>query len=248
MTGTGDGNRAAWDRAAQKYVREHDELLAAAARGSLSAPEREALDPLLAAGPQVVHLQSGHGLDDVDLIRRGARRVIGVDFSQVTVTAATRRAEQLGLPCSYLVAELPPAPLAGGCADLVYTGKGALIWLADLTGWARDVARLLVPGGHLVVHEAHPAVPLWTWDTDQPRIRPDRSYFAATHVNDTFPGHGAVERQWTLGQVVTAVVGAGLALLSLREHPEPFWRPDDVEAAAWQGRLPNTYTLLAARP
>jgi hypothetical protein len=41
-------------------------------------------------------------------------------------------------------------------------GKGALIWMADLDGWAREVARLLRPSGHLFVYQAHPAVILWT--------------------------------------------------------------------------------------
>src|ERR1035438_5028438 len=34
---------------------------------------------------------------------------------------------------------------------------------------------------------------------------------------------------------------------SLTEYPEPFWRPGGVNAAAWDGRLPNTYSLLARR-
>ncbi|HEY0531691.1 MAG TPA: hypothetical protein VGD29_08855 [Actinoplanes sp.] len=139
-------------------------------------------------------------------------------------------------------------PLASGCADLVYTGKGALIWMPDIGAWALDAARLLRPGGHLFVFEGHPAVPLWTWDTDRPRIRPDRSYFAPSHLNDSFPANGAVERQWTLGRIVTAVADAGLRIRHLAEHPEPFWRMGGVTAAAWDGRLPNTFSLLASAP
>jgi SAM-dependent methyltransferase len=242
------GNRTAWQQAAEKYVREHDELLAEArAGGSLTAGELAILEPLLRTSPRVVHLLSGHGLDDVGLVRAGARQVVGVDFSSVTAGAADRRAAELELSCAYVIAEVPPVPLADGCAELVYTGKGAVIWLADLGLWAAEIARILVRGGHLFVHEAHPLVPLWTWDTDEPRVRPDRSYFARSHVNDTFPGHGAVERQWTLGQILTALADAGLSLVSLTEHPEPFWRPDGLDAAVWDGRVPNTYTLLARR-
>jgi hypothetical protein len=88
---------------------------------------------------------------------------------------------------------------------------------------------------------------LWTWDEDQPRIRDDRSYFARSHVNDTFPARGATEWQWTLGQIVTAVAAAGMEILHLSEYPEPFWRPGGVSAAAWGGRLPNSFALLARR-
>jgi len=241
-----ESNRAAWEAASQKHVREYQDLLVLARdESSLTKSELELLSPFLQTSPAVVHLQSGHGLDDIALIGSGAQVVIGVDFSVVAATAAQRRADELGVACKYVAAEVPPAPLSGACADLVYTGKGALIWMRDLGAWAQDAARLLRPGGHLFIHEAHPAVPLWTWDEDTPRIRPDRSYFSRSHVNDTYPARGAVEWQWTLGQIVTAVIAAGLQVLHLAEHPEPFWRPENVDAAAWRGQLPNSFTLLA---
>ncbi|GAA1113607.1 class I SAM-dependent methyltransferase [Kribbella jejuensis] len=244
------GNRVVWEQASTKHVHEYEDLLAEA-RGDeqLFPRERELLEAVLADAPVVVHLQSGHGLDDVGLVKAGARRVIGVDYSSVAAGAAQRRARDVGLDCRYVVAEVPGVPVKDASADLVYTGKGALIWMRDIDAWARDVVRVARPGGHLFVYEAHPAVPLWTWDTDEPRIRPDRSYFAASHINDTFPGNGAQEWQWTLGQIVTAIAAAGLRLKVLEEYAEPFWRPqDDHRAAAWEGRLPNSYALLAQKP
>ena len=214
---------------------------------ALTGMERDLLREILRGAPEVVHLQSGHGLDDVALVQAGARSVVGIDYSQVAVHAAQRRADELGAACRYIAAAVPGVPLASASADLVYTGKGALIWMSDLTGWARDVARLLRPSGHLFVFEAHPAVVLWTWDGDRPRIREDRSYFAGSHVNDTFPARGAVEWQWTLGQVVTAVATAGMEIVHLAEYPEPFWRAGGVSAAAWSVRLPNSFALLARR-
>ncbi|GIF14016.1 hypothetical protein [Actinoplanes teichomyceticus] len=59
-------------------------------------------------------------------------------------------------------------------------------------------------------------------DEDEPRIRADRSYFARSFVNDTFPADGAVESQWTLGEIVTTLIGAGFTLRHLAEYPEPF--------------------------
>ncbi|MGI8720748.1 MAG: hypothetical protein ACR2JG_00825 [Geodermatophilaceae bacterium] len=47
---------------------------------------------------------------------------------------------------------------------------------------------------------------------------------------------------------MTAVSRTGLQVRELREHPDPFWRPDAIDAAAWDGQLPNTFTLLAQRP
>ncbi len=245
------GNRHAWDEASTKHVREHDEMITRArAGGSLLELERRALQEILDGQPRVVHLQSGNAAEDPALIDGGARSVVGVDFSAVAVRAAQRRADELGLPARYLIGRLPELPLASGCAELVYTGKGALNWLPDLAAWAAEVVRLLTPGGHLFVYEAHPLVPLYGWDPDRAEIRTDRSYFARTHVNDTFPAHGAVEAQHTFAELIMAVLGAGLEVIELTEHPEPFWRPgggQQAEAAVWDGRLPNTFSLLARR-
>ena len=60
-------------------------------------------------------------------------------------------------------------------------------------------------------------------------------------------GRGAVEWQWTLGEIITAVAAAGLEILHLGEYPEPFWRAGGVSAAAWGGRLPDSFALLARR-
>lgn len=241
-------NRQSWNDAAEKYVRESQQLVAdARTHESLLPRERAVLAPLLEAAPEVVHLMSGQGLDDLDLVDAGAACVTGVDFSEVTARAAAGRAMALGVPCRYVVGQVPSTPFADGCADLVYTGKGALIWLPDLQAWAQEVLRLLRPGGALFVYEAHPAVPLWSWDAHSAGIRPDRSYFAPSHVNDSFPGRGATEFQHTLADVVQAIVDVGLELKHLSEHPEPFWQPGGVEADAWRGRLPNTFMLLAER-
>jgi SAM-dependent methyltransferase len=244
---THENTRAAWEDASSKHVREYAEHLELARTARLLPIEEQLLRPLV-AGAQVLHPQSGHGLDDHALVRLGAASVLGLDYSRTAVGAAQRRADELGAPCRYEVVELPATGLEGGTADLVYTGKGALIWLEDLDAWAREMHRLLRPGGHLFVLEAHPLVPLWAWDAEVARVREDRSYFAPSHVNDTFPARGATEHQRTLAGLVMTVLGAGFELLHLAEHPEPFWQPDGEEpAAAWDGRLPNTISLLARR-
>lgn len=243
-----DDNRRAWDVASEKYEREYAETLELARRGTLTERELELLAPVLEIGPLVVHPQSGNGTDGVALIAAGARSVIGVDFSPVAARAASRRADELGVPCRYVVAELPGVPLRDGCADLVYTGKGALIWMRSISEWATDVARLLKPGGTLFVYDRHPVAVLWSWDADETRIRADRDYFAATHVNDSFPGNGAVEWQWSLGETVTAVAAAGLTIELVEEYAEPFYRHGGFDARAWDGRLPNAFALVARRP
>jgi SAM-dependent methyltransferase len=249
--------------AAIKYAVESDALLTQArSGGALLDIERELLAPILVQGPRVVHLQSGHGLEDLDLARAGAATLVGVDFSRTTAGAARQRAQQLGVDVPYVTADALRTGLRDRCADLVYTGKGALMWLPDISAWAHEVARLLRPGGHLFVYEAHPAACLWARDADPVRVDRRHDYFGGTRVNDTFPasaiarygtGSGpdhdldAVEWQWTLADVVTAVLAARLELRHLGEHPQPFWRPSGRTCPAWAGHLPNSFSLLARR-
>jgi len=243
-------NRDAWNAAAQKYIRENEEMLALARTGSSLFPrEIELLRPLLAQSPRVVHPQSGYGLDDIALLAEGASAVVGVDFSEVTATAAQRRADELGLDLQFPLhhASAEDVPLPDGCADLVVAAQAFHWFDPAAAAWARDMARLLRPGGHLFVFEAHPMVSLWSKDSDVTRIREDRSYFARSFVNDDFPANGAVEFQYSLGGAVTAAIEAGLEIRHLAEHPEPFWRHGGIDAAAWRGHLPNTFSLLARR-
>jgi SAM-dependent methyltransferase len=157
MDQAAQANRQAWESASQKYIREYDNFLAQAASGSsLNAVERGLLGEILSCAPAVVHLQSGNGTDDAALVQAGAKSVIGIDYSHVAVGAAQCRAGELGLACRYVVGMVPGAPLADRTADLVYTGKGALMWMPDLDGWAREAARLIRPGGHPVHLRATP--------------------------------------------------------------------------------------------
>lgn len=55
------------------------------------------------------------------------------------------------------------------------------------------------------------------------------------------------ERQWTLGQIVTAVAGAGLHIERLVEHPEPFWDQFPHLDPEMMPRLPHSFTLVARR-
>jgi hypothetical protein len=81
----------AWDAASRKYVREYGELLAQAAAGSsLNGTERDLLRDILRGSPEVVHLQSGHGLDDVALVRAGAKSVVGVDYRPFSPRGSVR--------------------------------------------------------------------------------------------------------------------------------------------------------------
>jgi hypothetical protein len=107
MDAVTQANREAWEAASRKHVREYDDLLAQAASGAaLNAVERALLSGILDGAPEVVHLQSGHGLEDAALVQAGAKAVVGVDYSGTS----------------------PPGPRSGGLTSWGF-GRGRNILL-----------------------------------------------------------------------------------------------------------------------
>ena len=256
---------AAWDRAAIKYRAEVERDVAFLRGGgvSLSADEIRLLGDVRSCR-RAVHLQCSHGLDALSLLNLGIPEVVGVDLSREMLAQAARKSEQLGARARWIRAPVLELPAElDDSADLVYSGKGALPWVADLEQWARGVRRVLRPGGRVLLHEGHPLN--WVWETDASayQLRADgRSYFDRDpRANDDFPARAtelysasgeqapkAWEYQWTIGAVVTALSGAGLRIERLEEYAEHFWPQFRHIAAAELQRLPHAYAVLATRP
>ncbi len=214
------------------------------------------------SGRSLVHLQCHFGLDTLSWGRRGAE-VTGLDFSAPAVDAARTLAADTGIDAAFVAASLYDAveALGGRRFDIVYTGIGALNWLPDVRRWADVVAQLLAPGGMLYLAEFHP-IELVFADDD---LTVERDYFQAERfVFDGPPGtyadeaavtvHDTTEEwQHTLGDVVSAVIEAGLTLELLHEHDftlSPRWpfleeRDGVFHMPAGQPRLPLMFSLRA---
>jgi SAM-dependent methyltransferase len=202
---------------------------------------------------RAIHLQCSHGNDALSLLRQGAAEVVGVDISERLLAVAGRKTQALGAQATWYCCDIVQTPsVLDRTADLVYTGKGALCWMMDLAAWAAVVARLLVPGGRLFIYEGHPLD--WVWNTDAEDYRLDEHYgyyFSEecrtslfSSVTEATPRY----RQWTLGQIVTTLIEAGLVLERLDEYPEPFWRQFRHIPEETLHRLPHSFALLARKP
>lgn len=256
-------NQAAWDLTARhKYADdvEHDVTAIASGQSSLLPAEVAVLGSLVPTCQRVIHLQCSHGQDALSLWRLGAQEVIGVDISAEMLALAAQKSQRLGAPARWVHADILTTPHdLDGSADLVYTGKGAIPWMMDLTAWAQVVARLLKPGGWFYLFEGHPLNWVWEPDADHFTLRDDGgTYFANDpRVNRTFPAAVVqrarpddasapqpVEHQWTVAQIITALVDAGLTLRRFEEYPTHFWPEFDAIPTPVHDRLPHTFGLL----
>ena len=256
-------NQAAWDCAAQTYERDvvSDTAFLKSGGVSLFPIERDALGDLSGCR-QAIHLQCSHGLDTLSLLNLGATQTVGIDFSAAMLSLARRKSDALGVNAEWIQSDVLDLPTSlSGTADLVYTGKGALPWVLDLDRWASGVAGLLRPGGRLFLLEGHPLNWLWRRSAASHVLDIERpGYFDTSfRVNTDFPASAverlsppgevppqARERQWNLGQVVTAVSRAGLTVERLEELADHYWPqfPDIPQSEA--ALLPHSF-ILAAR-
>jgi SAM-dependent methyltransferase len=222
---------------------------------------------------EVVHLQCHLGTETMAFALKGARTT-GLDFSGASLQEARRIADKASLPIEYVHADVYDAVEALGPErfDIVYTGKGALCYLPDLTAWAQTIARLLNPGGFLYLVEFHPL-----FNALGPTRTPGRADDLVI-CHDYLGGRGAIERdsshsytggpalagdtvhyEWPhgVGEVITAIAQAGLTIQSLTETrllPWPRWAPMVRTAGGWwvmpesEPRFPVLYGLKATKP
>jgi SAM-dependent methyltransferase len=266
-------NRANWDDRAQAHAASAGYNIGGFAADPAHLSDVVRFDlPLLGdvSGLRGVHLQCHIGTDTISLARLGAR-MTGLDFSPKSLEQARVLATATGAEVDFVEAELYSAPevLGRGGFDLVYTGIGALCWLPDVKRWAQTVAALLKPGGRLFIREGHPV--LWSLEYERPDglLVLDEPYFetkepqiydeGGTYVETDAVFTHNVTHEWNhgIGEIITAVLAAGMTLTGYVEHRTVPWaglpgQMHQVDGGEWQlidrpERLPHTYTLQAVR-
>lgn len=265
-------NRAFWDERAPAHAASPDYALARFVDDPAFLSDVVRFDlPRLGevAGLRGVHLQCHIGTDTLSLARLGAR-MTGLDLSSNSIEQARGLAGRAGPEVDFVCAEVYDAPnvLGKGAFDLVFTGIGALGWLPEIGRWGRVVADLLRPGGRLFLREGHPM--LWTladpgpegllvvehpyFEQPAPTVWDESGTYVQTDV--TFAQNRTHEWNHGLGEIVTAVLDAGMELTMLVEHDSVPWEAlpgaMDRYGSEWRlrdrpWRLPHTYTLQAVK-
>jgi SAM-dependent methyltransferase len=265
-------NRAHWDEKVALHLgpRGYNLTSLRAGHGRFNAIEEAELWPV--AGSRILHLQCHFGADSLKLAQRGAT-VVGLDFSTPAIDAARRLAGKLGLAdrARFVHADLYDAPAAvpeRATFDMVYVTWGAIHWLPDIYRWAQIVCDFLKPGGSLYLAEAHPAAMVFDDAAVLPDGRP--GYFAPyfsrepvvmeeahDYIDETTTVANATIYTWVhpLGDVISALLKAGMRLDWLHEHDAVTWHMFDVLIKGADGLwrwpdkawLPLAFSLRATR-
>jgi 2-polyprenyl-3-methyl-5-hydroxy-6-metoxy-1,4-benzoquinol methylase len=260
-------NRALWDEIAPVHLKAYKEV-ALLREGAEVLDEIELREIGDVRGKTMLHLQCHIGTDSLAWARHGAI-VTGLDFSSESIACAEQLKQELGLEARFVHSNVYDARKAiDERFDIIYTSKGVLCWLRDLEEWGRIIAHFLKPGGVFYLMEIHPilnsveeepagelsfvhryfhrAEPT-AWDGDDP------DYADGDYVPENPP----YEWEWTVADIVNALLNAGLQLELLNEYGKLFFRrypsmtTDDgrwFRLPKYSGKLPLLLTLRARKP
>jgi SAM-dependent methyltransferase len=234
-------NRLSWNVATEVHnSHKADQAKFLREGGSTLFPEEIALLGDI-AGKSLVHLQCNAGQDSLSLAKLGAT-VTGVDISDTAIEFAQKLSAESGIPATFYRSDVYDW-LEGTTDrfDVAFSSYGALVWLSDIRRWAKGVASILRQGGRFTLVEFHPLIAVFTdeWSvkfdyfSDGQAISFENGigdYVAMSGealapsgylegVQNFVNPHRGHEFQWSVGEVVSALIDAGLALTALREYP-----------------------------
>jgi len=262
-------NRAHWDEIVPLHAASefYDVESFLAGHSKLKSIELEEMGDV--AGKSLLHLQCHFGMDTLSWARLGAE-VTGIDFSEVGIAKARDLAEAANLPARFVVSPIDELrDRLDGEFNLVFTSYGALTWLPDLTPWAEAIAHFLKPGGQFLVVECHPFSEVFENEGDVTGFEVGYDYLAGkalrfdcnegTYADPATSLKNTETWEWIhpMGEILGALLTAGLQVESFREYPYTCWQqfpflekredgwyhlPDDMR------RIPLLFSLRATKP
>jgi SAM-dependent methyltransferase len=197
-------------------------------KSTLTPLEREELGDV--SGKSLLHLQCHFGLDTMSWARLGAK-VTGMDFSGKVIDLAKSLSKELGIDAAFLCCDIYDLPnILTGEFDIVFTSYGVLCWLPDIRGWAKTIAHFLKLGGTFYIVEAHPFNNVFENERDTTDLKVNYSYFHSSQPMRWGPDGSYADKdakvtnpsyEWThsLGDIVNALISAGLRIEFLHEFP-----------------------------
>jgi SAM-dependent methyltransferase len=222
-----DTNRNLWNGWARFHVRSafYDVPAFKAGKSSLMPIEMSELGSVI--DKSLLHLQCHFGMDTLSWARLGAR-VTGVDLADEAIRLARQLSSEIDVPARFIRSDIYELPaILRERFDIVFTSYGVLCWLDDLERWARVVAHFLKPGGVFYMVEFHP---VWNmldekdgtrvcydyFSTPEPERFEEQGSYADRTAEFRHPGYA-----WAhgLGEIITALISAGLRVEYLHEFP-----------------------------
>ncbi|WP_199615233.1 class I SAM-dependent methyltransferase [Paenibacillus alkalitolerans] len=209
-------------------------------------------------GKKIINLLGSNGNKAVALALLGADVTVA-DFSYENERYANELADEAGVEIRYIVSDVLQLPRENvtGDYDIVYMEFGILHYFLDLGPLFKVVNDLLRKGGSLILQDFHPvSTKLISSRGTTAKIRKHKvtgdyfdsslvekdisfSKFTSDESNDD-TAQKVMLRNWTLGEIVTAVASQGLYIKKLDEHP-------NLSSEVFDKGIPKAFTIVAEK-
>jgi len=216
------------------------------------------------AGKSLLHLQCHFGMDTLSIARKGAE-VTGIDISDNSIETAQALSKELNIPARFIRSNVYDIEQVLGQErfDHVFTSYGTIVWLPDLTEWARLITTYLKPGATFTIVDFHPAIDMFNWEEE----KLEYSYFNQGVYEETLQNtYAAKDKEislkeyfWihSLSETISALLGQGLQLTHFKEYDySPFNCFDNMKERAkneyvWGTHgvaFPHVFSLQCTKP
>jgi SAM-dependent methyltransferase len=254
-------NKAAWNASAALHGQgeEWDALIKQAAQPGFSVLDKDLTDAIRSLGLEgksAVQIGCNNARELLSLASLGIQPSLGIDQSGAFLEQARSLAQAAGLEPRLVEADIYNLTESVGTFDLALITIGVLNWMPDIDAFFRVVARLLRPGGHLVIYETHPFMEMFDPDSETPH-EPAFNYFRKDPLVEegliSYDGvdHGLGETGYwfihSIGQIVTSCVAAGLAITSLKEFGHSIREPEYDIYEGREAQIPMSFLLQAKK-
>ena len=243
----------AWDKVSADYAGRQAREIEQVHYGPWAPDEADLqlLGPV--RGHRVLDLGCGAGQCAVALAREGAQ-VTGVDASEQQLHRARQAAAQAAQAISFLQADAADLSMLPSGEWALILSIFALQYVADLAPALAECARLLTPGGRLIISTEHPTRALF-FDTEEDELSPTpvRSYFDQSPLVWRFGATDVAMCSFhrTMGQWIDHLTNAGFTLERLLEPTPPMELLDDLwpedSALAPLRDVPHSVIFVARR-
>ncbi len=251
-------NRALWNDKLEAHLASKMYDMEAFRNGKNSVDEIVLNEIGDVSGKSLLHLQCHFGQDTLSFSRMGARAT-GLDLSDKCIAKAKELAKELHLDTQFICGNvLDTRKLVHDQFDIVFTSYGTIVWLPDLTQWAKVISQSLVQGGIFYMAEFHPLIQMF----DYPKEDITYPYFNSgkfveesegTYA-DTTANLKGTEVFWfhSLGEIFKVLRGQGLELLHFDEHDySPYdcfgnsveFSPGKYRFGSFKYPIPHVYSM-----
>lgn len=271
MKSAENSNRHFWDEVTPVHARSYGDFFIGVEdflNGQTTLYEEELEELGSVQGKSLLHLQCHFGLDTLSWAREGAT-VTGVDFSVVSINKAIELTKKAKLKAEFVhsnvydVKDHLSEPF-----DIVYTSRGVLCWLKDLDEWAEIISSCLKPGGMFYLMDTHPVLYSMIDLKGRTPVYGEYTYFHRNEPIKEEPGTvdyadknfitsiPTYEWSWSLSDILSALLKAGLQLRSFKEYKKLFYKMFDSmvqnqpgwwELSELKEHIPLTFSLTVEK-